>query len=426
MPSTTFQEIKEDVWSALQHADEGVVGLPVPNTATGGSTTTAVCAALLRGTMPASQYQGRNIENLTNGDSSWVTDDGWDLTNTLTFSPAITTFASADKFIIWPRDLGKTIVEREIQNVLRHTHGPYLWVPSMVNDSNIETTNITGDWPKLSIPTTHEVLATVAGILWGAQNLHITAADADDGLRSIAFDVTERENLLVSAITRVGADSLTVTLYDQTGSADIKAVTVEERVFTEVRFTDTVPDGCEQAQLRFTGTAASSDFNISPPVVVQSMSGRAYAAPDWLTDKGMVREAFYVPPGYASEAADSYIAGGERWPKAPKPDFISVPRYATPTRIQFKADSRGPLGLHCLRPFATMSANTDTTNCDREYLVSKVVANLKKRMGEPKWRRYKDDSEGWGPDARNAANIAKARGYGKREVKIEANPSVVG
>ncbi|KKN31687.1 hypothetical protein LCGC14_0821520 [marine sediment metagenome] len=426
MPSVTLQNIKLDVLRAFQHEDEGVVGLPMPNTATGGSTTTVVSAALKRGTLVASHFQGRNVENLTNGDSSWATDDGWDLTDTLTVSPAITAFANADSFIIWPRGLGQTIVEDEIKNVLRHTDGPYLWVPSMVHDSNLEGTDVSTDWPDVNSPNGSAFVTTAAFVLLGEQALQMSA-DADRGIRSQVFYVTENEQLLVSVTGSVTSSSgVTVVLYNETASETIKSVPVNEIAFTEVRFTETVPADMEQASLRFMGAAATANVYISPPVVVQSMSGRSYAAPDWLTDKGMVREAYYVPPGAASELSDTYIAGGERWPRAPKPDFIIAPRFVTPNRIQFKASSLGPLGLHCLRPFATMSANTDTTNCDREYLVSKVVANIKRKRGESKHRQFKDDGAGWAGDARNAAAIARARGYGKREMPIVANPEVVG
>jgi hypothetical protein len=433
VPSTTFQNIKYDIWRHFAQGDEAVTGLPLPNTATGGSTTTAVCAALLRGTIATSAFNGRNVENLTNGDSSWVTDGGWDGTSTLTLSPAITAFANNNSFIIWPRGLSMTIVEEEINNVLRHTEGAALWIPSMVPDSDFDLSTTLADyWADTGSPTTTDFstqvrAATTAPVtLLGEKAIRVVAAAADDGVVSDAFFVTEGEQLLVSVTASVTTDALTVDFYNVTGSASVDSVTIDQPAFTEVRFDYTVADNMEQGQIRFLGTAASSEFFISPPVVVQSYEGHAYAAPSWLTGESMVRHAVYLRQGFQSEAAESYTALSAGPRAAPTPEFIVRSRDLNPLHVQFRASRRGPLALVCTRPFAELSANTDTTNCDREYLVRKVVANIKKRRGEPKWRRYKDDSEGWGLGAMAASARARAMGYGEREMRIEANPVMVG
>ena len=436
MPTVTRTELKYSIWRRLAFEDEALVGFDVPFTTTAIETTTALeDSNLTRGGVQSSRYDGRQFEIMEAvtspgtgplvGETSWVQDLGFSsniLTGTTTLTNAIQT---GTDYILWPRDISAALIDNEINNVLRHTDAPHLWVPSLIDDADFDANDLT-KWPASGSPTTREFITTTAKILLGERALHLVADAVDEGVTQFAaIDVTEGEQLLISVIVRVESGSAKVSLINSAPSEVIESVTVDEYLHTEVRFTETVPDDCEQVELRLLSAQSTATFIISPPVVLQSFSGRSYAAPDWLTDKGMVREAYYVPLGAASELSDSYIAGGERWPRAPKPDFITAPRFVTPNRIQFKASSLGPLGLHCLRPFATMSANTDTTTCEREYLVNKVVANIKSKRGDPKWRRFVKDPEGWGKEARNAANIAKARGYGKREMPIVANPVVV-
>ncbi len=443
MPSVTRTELKYSIWRRLAFEDEALVGFDVPFTTTAIETTTALeDSNLTRGGVQSSRYDGRQFEIMEAvtspgtgplvGETSWVQDLGFSsniLTGTTTLTNAIQT---GTDYILWPRDISAALIDNEINNVLRHTDAPHLWVPTLAVDGNFETEGLTaGD--ALSIVTWPDISAAQTAVwtgsnIWGEWAISVLTCTLSEGVRSASFAVTEKEQMLVSITVQIGSGvgSVKLAFYDVTAAEDIDSVTIEEALTTEARFSATVPTDCEFAQVRFSAATEGTSFVIHAPVIVQSTGERSYAAPAWLMGPEMVREAFYLPSGLASVVSDSYIAGTSEWPRAPLPQFSNIARALGPTlHIEFSGSDMGLLGLICLRPFATMSANTDTTKCDREYLVSKVVANIKRKRGESKHRQFKNDGAGWAGDARNAAAIARARGYGKREMPIVANPVVV-
>ena len=443
MPTTTFLNLKYDIWRAFAHQDEALEGfaLPLVTSGTAADKTTVTDTSLTRGTSGGvNMYDYRQVEIVEAetggpavGETSWVTNGGF-ASNALTVSPAFSDEVQTDtNYILWPRGLTRQMVEDEINNVLIHTYGPGLWVPSMVPDSDFTLSTTLADyWADTGSITTTDFDASVLSgttapvTLLGEKAIKVVSAAANGGVVSDAFYATEREQLLVSVVTSCTTDLCYVGLYNVTSSASVKSVTVDEPAFTEVRFDCTAPDNMESGQMRFLGTANGSTFYISPPVVVQSYAGHQYPAPSWLVDRSQVSHAVYLREGYQSEDANSYIAlsGGVR--PAPMPQFLRGARDLNPLHVQFRASGRGPLALVCTRPFASMSADTDTTLCDREYIVNKVIANIRKNRGEPRYRQYKDDGQGWGQYARMASNAARASGYGGRELHITGSRTLVG
>ncbi|KKL20470.1 hypothetical protein LCGC14_2455120, partial [marine sediment metagenome] len=85
-------------------------------------------------------------------------------------------------------------------------------------------------------------------------------------------------------------------------------------------------------------------------------------------------------------------------------------RDVTPFRVQLKGKlSRGPVYLLCQRAFPTLSYDTETTVCDREYLVQKAVSLILKDRNDSEWHRYAD----------RAAERAVEMGYGLDELHTE-------
>lgn len=420
--------------------DDALAQFPVPlSTTSGGSTTTLVDSKLGRGSTDANLFDGRDIKIIEKvgsgpevGEISRIDNAGFASPATITVSPALTQTVEPDTdYLAYPRSLSPHVTVQAINDVLRNTYTWELFVPSMVPDSifDSDVATIGNNWATVGTPSTGpEWVVTSAHILLGTRAIHVIGDAADEGIESAEFFVTENDQLLVSVTGRVNVGSMKTILRDVSNSADVSPspITTEKFHFTETRFIVPVPNDMERGAIRVLSAAASDDFYISSPVVVQSMGGRAYPAPSWLTDPAsQVKRAFYLPAGYASEAANSYMALSERAWTAPMPNFIRSDRDVTPVHVQFKADSAGPLALLCQRSFAELTsdstassatlANTGVTAADEDYVTYAAAARIYEQQGDH------GEASVW---KGKAADIARSKGYGDRSFQVLQNPKV--
>lgn len=436
---STRVSIEQRLIRLFARHDDALAQFPVPlSTTSGGSTTTLVDSKLGRGSTDANLFDGRDIKIIEKvgsgpevGEISRIDNAGFASPATITVSPALTqTVEMSTDYLAYPRGLSPHVTVQAINDVLRNTYTWELYIPSMVPDSifDSDVLKIENNWADVGSPTTTDWVVTAAHILLGTRAINVISDAADEGVTSAEFFVSETDQLLVSVVARVNVGSVKVILRDVSNSADVSPspITTEEFQFTETRFVVPVPNDMERGTLRFLSAAASDDFYISSPVVVQSMGGRAYPAPSWLTDPAsQVKRAFYLPAGYASEAANSYMALSERAWTAPMPNFILNSRDVTPVHVQFKADSAGPLALLCQRPFAELTsdstassatlANTGVTAADEDYVTYAAAARIYEQNGEH------GEAAGW---KNKAANIARSKSYGKSDFQVLQNPRV--
>ena len=407
-------------------------------TTSGGTASTLVDTKLGRGTTDANLFDGRDIKIIEKvgsgpeiGEISRVDDQGFATPATITVSPDFTAVvATGTNYLMYPRALSPHVTEQAINDTLRNTYTWELYIPSMVPDSifDSDVATIGNNWASVGTPSTVAWVVSAANILLGTRAINVISDAADEGVTSAEFFVTERDTLLVSVIGRVNVGAMKTILRDVSNSADVSPspITTEEFHFTETRFVVTVPDDMERGTIRVLSAAASDDFYISPPVVVQSMSGRAYPAPSWLTDPAsQVKGAFYLPAGVGSEADNSYLALNKRAISAPMPNFIRSDRDVTPVHVQFKADSAGPLALLCQRPFAELTTddtassatadNTGVTAADEDYVTWAAAGRIYEQQGDHAEARV------W---KNKAASIARSKGYGKRDFRVLENQRV--
>ena len=421
MPTVTRLVVKQDCLRVLNKRDAALKVLPVPLVSTsGGSTTTLVDTKLGRGTTQNGKYDARAIEITGVGEHAGVDDEGFDGTSTLTFSPALASVGDATTYLLYPPGVSGDMLDQVADEILRQTDAPYVYFPSLVNDSAIETAALATDWPDVVAPggTATELVATSANVLFGQQSIHGVADAAGQGWNSQTFDVHETETLMVSVFVRAAVGSVIVQLYNETAAEVVKAVTIDEPAWTEIRFQETVPDNCEQMRIRVISAAASDDFYMAAPVIVQVTGDmRPYDAPSWFVSEEIVRYAFYMPQGRVSEDADSYVALSRQWrsAQAPRPTFINEARGVNPFRILLRAVWSRPVGIVLSRGFDAFTDNTTTTTCDRDYLVAAIIA-----------RFYRDWDEV--ADFRRWARRRRARelalGYNLQEVRIIPNELV--
>ena len=413
--STSRLLIKQDLLRRLMQLDENLRGLPVPLPTTAlGTSTTLVAARARLGTGNANMFDGppvRAIEIVEAvgggpalGEVAFVTDGGFaPITGTLTVAPAYTAAVqTSTDVLVYPLGLIPETVHEAISRILRATTTQTLWAPTLVRDGDFDANDIT-NWPAILTPTTRAFSTTVANNLLGERSLRIVTDAVDEGAESGSFYVTEGEPLRVYANTQTITGSCKVILRRVTATAvDVRTVEVDEPAWTEVAFNEPVPGDMEEGSIRFLSGTASSEFFISPPVIVQSGWRHRYLAPTWLVREGQVLGAMYLPQGSASEDAYSYIALAQPWEHVPGLRLLRDDRAVNPMWLEFANVESRPLFILASRPYADLTTDAATTTLSREYLVAKACALLLKDLGDERWRQFAreaNDVPGVGEDS---------------------------
>jgi hypothetical protein len=424
----TLLAIKQRVLRHFNQQDEALAGLPVPMSSTG----TAASASSIKdtklaraSTSDANHFDKRYIEIAADagagpavGEISVIADGGYDLLDDLTLDFALSAAPIAsDAYLIYARGLSPTSVAQYINDTLRLTQGPHLWFPTLVSDGNFEASTAWSEIAGSSLGTAPNFLTAAADMLFGERSLNAISDAADEGMHSATFRVHENMTLLVSVTARAEVGTWDVELYRETATAAVtKSVTISDETFTEVRFQEAVPAGAEEMRIRFTSNGTTDEIDVSPPIIVQPQGWHAYPAPSWLTaPKAQLVQAREMPQGMAGTESDVYLAltmppvvghmeVGYRSDNWVTPNFITVETRSRPTYFVVK------------RAYDELSALTDTTNCDEDYLTYSAISRIYDDRGEEEKARK------WGL---RAAEIARAKGYGTEGFRIVPNPLAV-
>ena len=226
--------------------------------------------------------------------------------------------------------------------------------------------------------------------------------------------MTEGEQLTLSTFVRAAVGSVQVILYNNTAGVNIEAITIGEQAWTEVRFTETVPDDCEQVSVRYLSVAASDDFYISAFVTLQTQNARPYNLPSWFTHEGLFEGAYYIPQGYTSEVADSYIALSRTNGNVTiEPEFLRSDQAVHPMKVHLQGHLNQPIAFTVRRPFSDLTSDAALTHADREYVVAKAIHNIMQG------RRQRDLIYG-----KRASRIANRLDYGRPKTRIREDKMV--
>lgn len=318
----------------------------------------------------------------------------------------------AGSFYMYPKGLTPETVREKVNAVLRNTDGPHRWFPSLVTDSDMSSADLT-NWdavPVVTSPTTREFVVTPASVLYGERALHLVTDQLSSGAETEDFDVTENEQMIVHVSVRVVTGSVKVVLRRVTATAtDLKTVTdLDERVYTDVFFRETMPDGIKAAALQFLAATAVSEYFVSPHVIVQSDRRRAYSVPSWWTRPTQLLSAFAVNPHYSSDVADSYISLSEYEMSLMNIEFQRSDRDVNPMRVMFDNHGSYPVGFMVQRPFAELTYDTANTVCDKDYVAFKTISNILRDRSDADWKHW----------AIRAQDRARMLGYGGRSIQI--------
>ncbi len=430
----TFLVTKQDVLRVLNKRDSALAGLAIPGVTTVIGSTTVLNDTLLGfGTSQANKYDGRHIEIIEQVDSpatgaaegktAGVDDAGFDLTDGLTLSPAVDQqINTGTNYLMYGLGLSKSLLEEAINEVLRETQAPHLFRPSLIADAALDNASVDTNWTEVaSLSTAMEYSATSPNTLLGAQSIHGVADAADEGWASDDIPVSDTETVLVSVFVKALVGSVSVQLYNVTGSSAIKEVVIDEPNWTEVRFSEAVPAACKNVSLRVLSDASADDMLMSAHPVIQTTSGRPYPMPSWLKSEAQIMGWISFPRGIASEDADSYIALGKMTAWEPDVSILRDVRAQHPFYLELEPKSPiDPVGLIAQREFdeitlgVTATTNSTDVKADRAYMRSAVISKILRDLGD-------DAAPGW---ARAARVRAEQVGYGERDLIIEPTPPV--
>ena len=378
------------------------------------SSTTLTVTRGYQGTTATATVGAETVRLDAFGQITGVTNGGFASGGVLTISPdfpendpTATSLYGAGNFFMYPKGLHPSLVVERINSVLVNTDAPHLWYPSLVTDSDMSSADLT-NWDQVTAGT-RAFTTVAANVLYGERALNVSAAGNDEGAETEDWDVTENEQMIVLVHIRVTAGSAKVQLRNVTASTTLKEVTtLNERVFTDIFFRETVVDSQLLASLRFLGAEAASEFNISPHVVVQSDRRRAYAVPSWWTRENQFKEIVAYVPRYSSDVADSYISLSRQQHAELNYEFTRSDRDVNPLRVEFANCGSYPVGFLVQRPFAELVGDSSATVCDKYYAAFKAVSNILRDRQDNSWKHW----------AIRAANRARMLGYGGREITV--------
>lgn len=348
--------------------------------------TTVVVAELAYTSADANKHDGWwvHIEELETGgpaagECSQVTAGGLDpTTGTLTVAPAFTAqVKTATNVALLPIQIDD--VTHAINDIQRTLKMPRYLPLTNVTDGDMEKTGVT-DWTDIGSPTTSAKTTDSGKVLFGQRAYHVVCDAVLEGVQTASVDVVEGRQMLVSTPVMVATLNVSVNLWDMTNNVSIgTAAGIDEREWTEVRFTATIPTDCTQVTLKYR-SADTGDFYVGYSTIWPTAE-RLLTLPSQIADASDIEGVYYLPQGPSSTVANSYRMmdyGLEPWDGyEPWRDWRAVDAQ----RISIGACSY-PLFLKFRSAGSTLSALTDTTDVPEEIILQGALAILNNKLAK--------------------------------------------
>lgn len=426
----TFLALKKGVIRYLKEQDDRVTSLPVglTSTATAADKLSLRDTALARGSHRAGNYNGRHIEiaelvagGPAIGEVAAVDDAGFDLADKLITSPAFSDeVQGGTDYLMYPKGLIPEHLKQALNDVLRFTEGRTRFPLSLhivANDNNdMEGSGISGDYTPSNCTVTQETTI----IHGGANSAKVTSSAADGGIYpAVLFPVNENVSYYAAVLNAVNraitGESAKFLVYDENNSADIDppVATNEEEAWMALILLFTAPSGCERVSFHMV-SVGNGDISYWKDFQVWRNGDEIYPCPTYITHPGMIDRVEADPPGVGGPGAYDYRPD-ERDPVELRWHAVRGDVRAT-TPVSIWVENPGPRRPYIVvkRPFAELSALTDSTPCDEEYVVAKAAANILRKQGKP-WKRL----------AEQAARRASQMNYGGQRIETGQNQVVV-
>lgn len=275
-------------------------------------------------------------------------------------------------------------IDEYINDVLRNTQHKDLTLLSMLTDADMEssaTTSWTGANSTLAKNSTYMTA--------GLRCLSVTAS-ADGGYAKQAVSVFGSRQYLVAADVTVASGSAKLQAYDETNSAEIDSVTTAWTAPSFVWFTFETPATCKSLSIRLVGVA-NTNVAYWDNITLRPTTGRDMPLPSWFMDEAWFEELEVWGGGAASttDHVDSLLDSRYRT-IVPWWRVLVDHSGTTPYKVEFAAPpTNGHLFARTLRPYTELSADTDSTNCNKDliraYALGRILSDRGDEKGAARW-----------------------------------------
>jgi len=294
--------------------------------------------------------------------------------------------------------------QNAMNRVLRRMRREQLLPISLVADADMETTGVT-NWTA----TGDEALTkstTASQIVHGSQSLRIAAVTAIPDVRyATDLQVIAGDQYIFSGnLLSVGDDLITLQARDPTAGATIASGSHRQGVFMEIDlYPVVIPTGALTLRFRILGSTTGDDIYVENAIVWPVNRGW-FDLPSWIEDPADILGVGYFERGTALIGTNAYTIQEGSWVPWPyETDWVEESG-ARPMRIRFQTPVCRPLYIRLMRPFAEMTADTDTTTADRALLVNLTLREIYRDLAlnaatshdaelQGQWRERVDDIE---------------------------------
>lgn len=360
IPSRTLRQICEAV------ADD--LGALEQSTATGGSTTTLVCASypFKDETTSASTAAYVGCEVLpTDGDEdgeprrvkTWAPSTG-----TFTVTPAWSTGpASTDTFDIFKRGIRYDMIKKAVNKALRERRYVTKVPLTLVPDGDMENSD-TSSWGT-AVDCAMTKVATAGNLFKGTLSGRVKNTAANGYQPSASIPTTSGKGYYLEAEYRAAVGTPNLSIYDVTNSAEIdydepdNAGTAKGKLSLSF----TVPEDCYEIAVHLRGEEATADIYWDD-VILHRQGAIEMPLPDYITEKGHLLRVVTQRVGQLVDE-DLWVPYPWHMPIADLTNPLAMWR----VQVDPPLSTRG-VWLEVKRPYTELSLDTSTTTMPREWI----------------------------------------------------------
>lgn len=290
------------------------------------------------------------------------------------FTPAITYTTvpgTTATFDIYLRGLSRTRMLNAINKVLRQRRYRTVWPYANIADNDMNS-SATTSWTATN--ATHSKV-TDSNVLRGERASRVVASAAAGYIQSATLTVDPGFGNQYYAQIRGRGDIGTARFraWDVTNSAAIDSLDWAYRGYGNLHLRFTLPSTCEALAFRLISVANADDCYWDD-LQVTPEGARELPLPSWFTEETQVRRVLTAPGGQ-----DAY-----NWDILTEVNGWSIlfddSNPNNPLKLVNSYGFYGPIWIDTTRPYSVLSADSDTTFADREWIALAAAWEVAKEM----------------------------------------------
>jgi len=230
-------------------------------------------------------------------------------------------------------------------------------------------------------------------VVWrGKKSLKATSAGANQYAYQAANVIGGKAMYVFGfGATDAAATAGQLIAYDGTNSAPIDTWDFDDLDWQEIGGRISTPATCKSLQVQLNVVTANVGCYFDD-VQCYYEDQREFLLPTWITNEAQIGHVYYLPEGSAGPDEG-------RMAEETQLRYLDTPRIRGSSgrfRIEFRGASIGrPLYLECLRPYAELSADADTTTADKDTVVEGALHFAYTLKGKDHKTAAKEHGQKW-------------------------------